>query len=181
MSKTVKTMIIREYKNRLGEFNDAALISIRGVKGIQLTKVRGVLREKSIKITMLQNALARNSFKGTALEGFTKLLTGSSALVYGGNSVVEVAREIVGLLEKFPALELKGALLDGQLYEGKNGVKELSMFPTREEAVAQVVTLIVSPARKLVGQIQGPGSNIAGIVKAIETKLEKNEEIKKVG
>jgi large subunit ribosomal protein L10 len=181
MSKTVKSMIIREYKNRLGGFDDAALVSIRGVKGIQLTKVRGVLREKSIKITMLQNALARNAFKGTSLEGFEKLLTGSSALVYGGNSVVEVAREIVGLLEKFPTLELKGAILDGQLYEGKNGVKELSTYPTREEAIGKVVTLIVSPARKLVAQIQGPGSNIVGIIKSIEEKLEKGEEIKKVG
>lgn len=70
-----------------------------------------------------------------------------------------------------PALEIKGAVLDGQVFEGAKGVKELSKYPTREEALGQTVTLILGPARKLAAQIKGPGSNIAGIIKAIETKL----------
>jgi hypothetical protein len=65
-------------------------------------------------------------------------------------------------------------------FKGKAGVTELSKFPTREEAIGQNVTLIVSPGRKLVAQIKGPGSNVAGLVKAIETKLEKGEAITKV-
>ncbi len=44
-----------------------------------------------------------------------------------------------------------------------------------------MVTLVVSPAKKIMGQIKGPGSNIAGIIKAIETKLEKGEAIAPVG
>ena len=46
MSKTVKEMIIRDYKSRLEGVNDATLISIRGVKAIETTKLRGVLRKK---------------------------------------------------------------------------------------------------------------------------------------
>ncbi len=68
-------------------------------------------------------------------------------------------------------------MLDGTLFKGKAGVDELSKFPTKDEAIAQVVTLVVSPARKLVAQVQGPGSNVAGIIKAIEGKLEKGEAI----
>jgi large subunit ribosomal protein L10 len=71
-------------------------------------------------------------------------------------------------------------VLDGTLFKGKAGVTELSKFPTREEAIGQNVTLIVSPGRKLVAQVKGPGSNVAGLVKAIETKLEKGEAITKV-
>jgi ribosomal protein L10 len=56
-------------------------------------------------------------------------------------------------------------------------VKALSKFPTRDEAIAQDVTLILGPGRKLVGAIKGPGSNLAGIIKAIEEKLEKGEAI----
>jgi ribosomal protein L10 len=93
--------------------------------------------------------------------------------------VVEVAREIVKLIKDMPEVELKGAILDGTLYEGKAGVTELSKFPTKDEAIANIVTLVVSPGRKLLGQIKGPGSNIAGIIKAIETKLEKGEAIAK--
>jgi ribosomal protein L10 len=185
MSKTVKNIIMRDYKTRIAggrdAFPDATLISIRGLKGIETTKLRHTLAQKQIKITVVQNALARKTFEGTNLAPLTDLLTGSNALAYGGQSVIEVARELFAALAKMPGLELKGAVLDGMLFSGKAGVEELSKFPTRDEAVGKVVTLIVSPARKLVAQVQGPGATVAGLIKAIETKLEKGQAIAKVG
>jgi large subunit ribosomal protein L10 len=181
MSKTVKSMIIRDYKERIKDTTDATLISIRGVKSNDANKIRGTLRKKNIRVTVVQNALARKAFEGTGLANLGPLMKGSSALAYGGNSVVEVAREIVKLLEEFPTLELKGAVLDGQVFEGAKGLKELSKYPTREEGLSQIVTLVLSPARNLMAQIKGPGSGVAGLIRAIETRLEKGEEIKKVG
>jgi large subunit ribosomal protein L10 len=181
MSKTVKEMIMREYADRLDGTSDAMLISIRGVSAIETTRVRNVLRKKDIRVAVIRNALARRNFAGTGLEALVPLLKGPSALAFGGQSVVEVAREIVKLVEQFPGIELKGAVLDGTLFQGKKGVEELSKFPTKDEAIGRIVTLIVSPARKLMAQVKGPGANIAGIVKAIEEKLEKGETIAKVG
>ncbi len=184
MSKTVKNIIMRDYKARISggtdAYPDALLISIRGVKAIDTTRMRHGLAKKSIKITMVQNALARKTFEGTNLSPLSDLLTGSNALAYGGQSVVEVAREIMTFLAKMPKIELKGAVLDGTLFKGKAGVEELSKLPTKDEAIAQAVTLILSPARNLVGQLQGPGRTVAGLVKAIETKLEKGETIASV-
>ena len=70
--------------------------------------------------------------------------------------------------------------LDGQLFEGKKGVERLSKFPTRSEALSQTVTLILSPARKLMAQIEGPGSKVMGLIKTVESKLEKGETIAKI-
>jgi large subunit ribosomal protein L10 len=185
MSKAVKNIIMRDYKARIKNpaddtaFHDAVLISIRGVKGVDNTKLRGTLAKKNIKVTVIRNSLAKKTFEGSALASLNDMLTGSSALAYGGQSVVEVARELVAAITKMPKVELKGAILDGTVYKGKEGVEELSRFPTREEAVAKVVTLVVSPGRNLMGQIKGPGATIAGIIKAIETKLEKGEAISK--
>jgi large subunit ribosomal protein L10 len=174
-------MILSDYQSRLQGTSDAMLISIRGVKAIPTSKLRRGLAGKNIRITVIRNNLAKKSFAGTGLEPLTKLLTGPNAIAYGGQSVVEVAREIVKLIEKMPEVELRGAVLDGQLFEGKAGVKELAAFPTREEAIGRVVTLVVSPAQKLIGAIKGPGSTVAGIIKAIEGKLEKGETIAKAG
>ncbi len=179
MSKTVKGIMMGEYKSRVGGASDAMVISIRGLKGKDTTRFRAKLRKNSIKVAVIRNALAKAAFKGTGLEALFPLLEGPSALAFGGQSVVEVAREIVDLVKDFPGLELKGAVLDGTLFKGEAGVKELSKFPTKAEAQAQVVTLLVSPGRKLLGQIKGPGSALAGIIKAIETKLEKGETIAK--
>jgi large subunit ribosomal protein L10 len=180
VSKPIKDMIIRDYKARFEGANDAMLIGIRSVKAIPTSGLRRGLAAKKIKITVLSNALARKAMAGTALEPLNKFLTGSSALAYGGQSAVEVAREVIKLIEKMPEVELKGAILDGQLFEGKAGVTELSKFPTKDEAQAQVVTLIVSPGRKLMGQLKGPGASVAGVIKSIEEKLEKGETIAKL-
>lgn len=181
MSKTVKNMIIRDYKARFEGTQDAALISVRGVSGHDTTKLRSALRKKKIKVTMVRNALASKAFEGTNLSGLDPLLTGSSVLAYGGNSVVEISRELVAILKDIPTLELKGAVLDGQLFKGDKGVKELSKFPTKEEALGQTVALLLGPAKKLAAQLKGPGASVAGLVKAIESKLEKGEAIAKVG
>jgi len=181
MSKQVKGMIIRSYKERLGDTQDATLISIRGLKAIDTTKIRSDLRKKNIKIAVVRNSLAMKAFEGSKLAGLEPLMKEANALCYGGNSVVEVARELVKLMETFPTLELKGAILDGDLFTGAKGVKELSKYPTKEEGIAQFVTLIVSPAKNLMAQVKGPGAKVGGILKAIETKLEKGEAIAKAG
>lgn len=180
MSKPIKEMIIRDYTSRLEGAEDAMLISIRGVGAIDTSRMRRDLGAKSIKVSVIRNNLGRKAIEGTSLEPLTKFLEGPTAIAYGGQSVVEVAREIVKLIESIPAIELKGAILDGTLFEGKAGVTELSKFPTREEAIGKVITLVVSPGKKLLAQVQGPGSSVVGIIKAIEEKLEKGETIAKI-
>jgi large subunit ribosomal protein L10 len=181
MSKSVKGMLIQDYKARVGSVADAMVISIRGMKAIDTTKLRTGLRKKQIKVTVIQNSLAKQAFKGTGLEKLGEFLSGPSALAYGSGSVVEVAREIVGMLKEFPGIELKGAVLDGNLFKGDAGVKELSKFPTKAEAQAQVVSLLVGPGRNLLAAVKGPGATVGGLIKAIETKLEKGEAIAKKG
>lgn len=182
MSKTVKEIIMRDYQGRLDGVEDALVISIRGVKGTDTTRLRSNLRKQKIHVTVVQNNLARKIFSGSGLEPLSKFMTGASAIAYSNDdSVVAVARQIVSSMKDYPLIELKGAILDGMLFEGKAGVEELSKFPTRDEAIAQSVTLILSPARKLAAQIKGPGSQVVGLIKAIETKLEKGEALAKVG
>lgn len=179
MSAHTKKYLIRDYTQRLEGMNDALVISIRGVNAIDNNAMRNALAEKQIKVTVIRNNLAKHAFKDSPLGNASALLKGPSAFAYGGQSVVDVAREIIKWAEKLENLELKGAVLDGQLFEGKAGVEKLSKMPTREEALAQAVTLILSPGGKLVSQLKGPGSTLVSIVKSIEEKLEKGETIAK--
>ncbi len=179
MSKPMKKIMIRDYKERIGDIDDAMLISLRGVGANDNNEFRSELVKQDIHVTVIRNKLFMQAFGDSKLAELSPLLTGSNALAYGAESVVEVAREVVRLVEKFPEIELRGAVLDGMLFEGDAGVKELSKYPTRDEAIAQDVTLILSPARNLMGAIKGPGGALAGIVKAIEEKLESGETIAK--
>jgi len=180
MSKPVKNMMIRDYGNKFEGVDDALLVSIRGIPANDNNRFRLGLAEKDIKVTVIRNNLAKHSFKESGLAILEPLLSGPTALVHGAESVVEVAREIVKWGKELELLEFKGAVLDGILFEGKEGVNALSKYPTREEAIAQGVTLVLSPGRNLVGAVMGPGSKIASLVKSIEEKLEEGEAIAKV-
>ncbi len=181
MSRAVKDIVMRNYRERIGDRDDAVVVNFRGVNAIATNKIRKGLLDKGVRVTLIRNNLFVKAFEGRGLANLKPVLSGSNAVVYGGESAVDVAREIVGLLKDFPDIELKGAVLDGMLFNGADGVKELSKFPTREEAIARNITLIVSPGRKLLGAVKGPGGRLLGIVKAIEEKLEKGETIAKVG
>ncbi len=177
MSKPVKQMMIRDYTDRLKGVENALVVSIRGVGANDNNKLRVGLAKRDIKVVVVRNALARRAIEGSALDGLSAMLEGPSALAFGGESVIDVARELIKWAKDVQNLELKGAILDGDVFEGAAGVERLSKYPTRDEAIAQDVTLILSPGRRLMGAIQGPGGRVMGIVKTIQEKLEKGETV----
>lgn len=181
MSKAVKSMVMDDYRGRLGDRTDAVVVTLKGVNAIANNQLRLALAKKNMHLTMIRNSLFLKTFEGTGLAALAPVLSGSNVVAYGGESVVDVAREIIEVIKKLKDIELKGAVLDGQLFTGKDGVEALSKFPTRDEAIARNITLILSPGRKLLGAVKGPGGRLMGIVKAIEEKLEKGETIAKVG
>ncbi|MSR44171.1 MAG: 50S ribosomal protein L10 [Phycisphaerales bacterium] len=177
MSKPIKNMIVGEYKQRFAGVEGAILIEIRGMPAKSNTALRAQLRASNVRVTVVKNTLAKRAFAGTPLAPLASGLKGSRAIVYGNTSVVTIARQLVKSAKENDQLALMGACLDGAWFEGSDGVKRLSKFPTREEAQSQLITLVLSPARKTVSAVKGPGGRLLGIVKEIQTRLEKGETI----
>ena len=179
MSKPVKQMMIADYQKRFAAIDSALLIDIRGMDANENNAFRIDLRKKDIRVTIVKNTLARKAFAGTALQAITGAVEGPSALVYGAESVVEVARELVAWSRKADDLDLKGAILDGEYFEGKAGVVRLSQYPTRPEAQARIVQLLLVGASTLANAVLSPGARILAVVKEIKERIEKGETIPK--
>jgi large subunit ribosomal protein L10 len=180
MSKPVKEMIVSEYKRRFQDVNNALIIDIRGIEANTNNELRVDLLRKDIRITVLKNSLARKAFEDTALEPLSSHLDGPAALAFGGDSVVEVARNLVTWAKKITDLELKAAVLDGERFDGAEGVKRLSEFPTKDEAQATVVQLVLSPGGRVVAGATAPGSGLAGIIKELGERLERGEAMERI-
>ncbi len=169
MSKPVKSLILESYKKRFADVEGAVLIEVRGIKSNQNNKLRANMAAGKAKVSVLKNSLAAKALKGTKLEPLCSKFEGSVAMVYGGESVVNVARSLIETAKEMENLKFVGAVMDGIVFEADQ-IDALSKYPTKVEAQGQVVTIILTPARKLVGQIVGPGRKIASLVKAIEEK-----------
>jgi large subunit ribosomal protein L10 len=126
-------------------------------------------------MVVVRNTIVRRATAKTALAGFDSLLDGPSAVIYGKASISAVARLLLDEKKADDKIELRGIYFGGEVYTGAAGVEKVSKLPTREEAISQVVALVLAPARNLAGAIKGPGGRLAGIVKTIEEKAKEKE------
>jgi len=172
MSKPVKAMLRRELIRRLTGADSVVVLGLAGVDGVTTNRLRRDLRAKDIRVTVVRNAIAKQALKEVGLEPACDLLAGPCALATGpdrSDAAVLIVRELLGQAKEVPALVVRGALMEGEAF-GPDRIKALGDYPTREEALSNLVAQVLSPAGQLVGSAQGPGGRLAGILKAIEDR-----------
>lgn len=172
MSKPVKELVRKTLIGRFEGVSELAVVGFTGVDAVTTNSIRSRLRQKDIRMQVVKNALARQAFVSLGIEGAGALLDGPCAVVHGADSVVTVVRELLDINKDTPNLKVKAAFLDGDLFP-TDQIQALSKYPTRAEAISQVVQCVLSPGANLAGCLLGPGGQIASILKAIEEKLEK--------
>lgn len=190
MSKPVKNLIAKTYEQRFGSADGLVVIAYSGIDADKNNEMRSTLSEKGYKVTVVKNTLAAKATAGTPLEGLTEVLDGSCAVVYAADenaSVVGAARTLIEEAKAHDFIEIKGAVMEGSIFQDAEAVKALSKYPTREEAIATVAGALLGPAStlsktltdqggQLSGALKGGAGKVPALLKAIE---EQGGELKK--
>lgn len=178
MSRKMKQMVESELKGRYGALTEALVVNVIGLTGVDNNKLRRALRNKKLDMHVVPNRAFRRASAGTSLEALSKALTGPCAIVSGGESAIEMAKELVRIAVEFPKLELRFARVEG--FDEPVGLEAASKLKSRVETIGDAVMLIVSPGRRLAGAVRAPGGKVAGCIKSLIEKLEKGEAVAKV-
>ena len=174
MSKRIKSLITNELQSKFKGAESIVVIDYTGIDSKTTGGIRSDLRKKSVKMTVVRNALAAKALEGAGLKGAGSLLKGTNAVVYGGESIVDVVKELVEQAKKVEKLKIKGSVVDGQLLDSK-ATSALAKLPNKKELQGIIAGQITGPARKLAGQIVGPARKIAGQIKTVEDKAKEKE------
>lgn len=174
MSKFVKDLLSRDLAGRLDGVMDCVLADVVGMDANTSTGLRKRLREKGIGIMVVKNSLARRATEGTSLAPAFEGIQGSHAVLWGAEDFVTLIKEVTELdkdLDEFEKFEARGGVMDGEQLTPER-VKEISKWPSRSEQLSLLVGQILGPGANLAAQLVGPGGSLAGQIKQISEKDE---------
>ena len=176
MSKLIKNMLVDDLKGRLQGVGEVIVVSLGRLDAQKTTQLRQALRKKRISLQLVKNSLARRAMLGTPLEPALEEAEGMLAIAWGGDDVVDLAKELDRLsgVKDFDGFECRGGALDGARLDAGD-VKKVAKWPTRVEQLSILSGQISSLAGILAGQITSAGGTLAGQVKSRIEDLEKGE------
>jgi large subunit ribosomal protein L10 len=174
MSKYVKNLVTDHLRNRLKNVNDALLVNMIGLTANVNTRLRGDLAGKNVNVVVVKNSLAARACAGTPLAAMFEGLTGTSAICWGSEDIVSLAKEIARLVkdEKNKPFEARCGVMDGERISADQ-VAQVATWPSRMEQLSLLVGQILSPGANLVSQLDSIGGALAS---QIEQKGEGAEE-----
>ncbi len=162
MSKYVKNLITENLRERLKNVNDALLVNMVGLSANANNRLRGELAGKNVNVIVVKNSLAARATAGTPLEPMFQGLTGASAICWGGEDIVSLAKEIFRLVkdEKNKPFEARCGVMDGERISADQ-VAQVAKWPSRLEQLSILMGQILSPGANLVSQLNSAGGALA--------------------
>jgi large subunit ribosomal protein L10 len=165
MSKAVKEMVIDDIGRRLGDETDMLVVDVSRLDAFAANKWRLDLRKKNIRVLTIRNTLARRALERSGVKGLDAVLEGPSTLLFGGQDVVALSKEIVEASKGNEKITIKGGTVEGSVLDAA-GVDALSKSPSREELIAKIAGQILAPGANLAAALLGPGATIASQLKS---------------
>ena len=172
MTRADKNLLIEELSQVLAERNVVYLADASGMDSTQTTNFRRECFNKGITVRVVKNTLLRKAMERVEEKDFSELygsLTGQTVLMTAevGNLPAKVIKDV---RKKSGIPLLKAAYVDSACFIGDNQIDALSSIKSKEEVIADVVALLQSPVKNVLGALQSGGHTISGLVKALEER-----------
>ncbi|MCP3927533.1 MAG: 50S ribosomal protein L10 [Bacteroidetes bacterium] len=173
MTREEKAAVIEVLKEKFENNSFFYLTDSSTLTVEQVNQFRGLCFEKGIEMRVVKNTLAKKALESVSgekgYEGLFDSLKGPTAILF-----TDTANAPARILKKFRKKndkpELKAAYIDTAIYYGDDQIEALSNLKSKEELVGEIILLLQSPIKNVLGSLQSGGNTIMGLLKALEER-----------
>lgn len=161
-----KKAIVAEIAAVASKSVSAVAAEYRGLTVAELTELRVKARQNDVYAKVFRNTLARRGIEQTEFACLQDTLTGPLILMFSLNdpgAAARLARDFVKTHEKFT---VKALALGGKLLDVKE-LKAMADLPTKDQAIATLMSVMLAPVTKLVRTLAEPHAMLVRTVAAV--------------
>jgi len=162
--KTVDTLT-KEAKDS----NGLLVTAFKGLKTTEINEFRLKLRPLKGTYKIVKNSLTRIALKNAGMETLAEALKGPSAIVIERGDPVATIKAVFDFAKTHENIKVNAGFLDGKVLTDKE-LKAISILPTRDVLIAQLLGTLQAPMVNLVSVLQAPMRELVGVLDQIAKK-----------
>jgi len=165
VSKERKIALVVQYQELLRSSNALVMTAYSGLSVKELEGLRHKIREVGGEFHIVKNNLAKRAFDEVGVPLPEGALVGPTAIGFASEDVLGVAKAIVDLARQMDFINVKGAVIDGVIYDELQ-VTRLANLPPLPMVRAQLLSMLQAPASRIAGVLAGSIRQVVRVLKA---------------
>lgn len=168
-----KKAIVADVSETASNALSLVIADARGVGVDDITRLRKLARENSVDLRIVKNSLAKRAFQGTDFECVETSLVGPSLFGFSMEDPGAAARLFKDFAKENDNFEVKALSVSGQLL-AREQIDVLAKLPTRDQALAQLASVMIAPVTKLVRTFNEVPTKVTRVVAAVRDQKQQD-------
>lgn len=169
LTRDKKQEVITELEHLFAESKMTVVAHYKGLTVKNIQQLRAQARENGTTIKVVKNRLVRQAMKNTdALKSVdSSALRDMLMYVFNPNDETAGASLLAKFAKKNPEVMFVGGITADGTFMNAAQIETFASLPSKNELVAGIVSLLQSPTRNVMAQLQG---NLHGLLDAVAAK-----------
>ncbi len=160
-----KKAVVEEVHAIARDAHSLVAAEYRGMSVAEMSELRTQAKQANVHLRVVRNTLARRAFENTGFECTSERLTGPLVLAFSREEPAAAARVVKDFSRTNEHLVVRFLAFDGRALEADE-IDALASLPTREEALARLMSVLLAPATKLVRTLAEPHASLVRVLEA---------------